>query len=228
MPSELRNGTSSSTFDYPSPLVIGFLRYFGWTISKIFWRLTFHHTENIPIDPGRGLIIASNHQSYFDPFWICFPVRRRMRFMAWDKAFEWPVIGPMIKYLGAFPVSLERHGLRASFLEARKCLGEGATLIVFPEGSRCFADGRLLPFKNGAVRLAIETGCDILPVTIRGANRVWSQGMRFPLPNKVEITYHPVLRSPALEADRDPQDFVREQTDYLKRIIEGPLIGGAD
>ena len=40
-----------------------------------------------------GLIVASNHQTYIDPFWVSYPIRRPVRYLAWDAAFNWPVVG---------------------------------------------------------------------------------------------------------------------------------------
>ena len=66
--------------------------------------------------------------------------------------------------------------------------------MIFPEGSREHEDGKLLEFKSGAIRIAIETGVPILPVTIRGANKVWSQDRKFPnIFQKVEIYFHPIF-----------------------------------
>ena len=88
--------------------------------------------------------------------------------MAWDEAFDWFVIGRLIKYLGAFPVNLERSS-RSAFLTAIKVLKNGATLIIFPEGSRELTDGKLMPFKHGAFKIAQKAEVPIMPVTIRGA-----------------------------------------------------------
>ena len=51
----------------------------------------------------------------------------------------------------------------------------------------------MIRMKGGAVRMALEAGVPILPVTIRGANRVWPANKLFPRPGKVEIVYHPVM-----------------------------------
>ena len=127
-----------------------------------------------------GLIVVANHQTYFDPFWICFKIHRKFRFMAWDKAFEWFLIGRFIRYLGAFPVSLERGGTVKTLKQTLAALRDGATLVIFPEGSREFSDGKMLEFKTGAARLAIEANVPILPVTVRGGNQVWAQDIKFP------------------------------------------------
>jgi 1-acyl-sn-glycerol-3-phosphate acyltransferase len=205
---------------YPAPVVIEAIRHFGKFISKIFWRIKFYGTENIPQNLESGLLVVPNHQTYFDPFWICMPIRRKYRFMAWDKVFEWFLVGDMIRYLGAFPVNLER-GSKEAFKNAVRALQDGATLIIFPEGEREFSDGKMLDFKNGAIKIAMLAKVPILPVTIRGANRVWAQDMKFPRFGKVEIFYHPVMEIPHGAEDR--RDQIESLTDRLEEIIKSKM-----
>jgi 1-acyl-sn-glycerol-3-phosphate acyltransferase len=142
-------------------------------------------------------------------------MRRRFRFMAFDQAFGWPMIGPFIKYLGAFPVTLSGAGARKALREAVKWLREGAVLTVFPEGAREFADGKILPFKPGSVRIAIAAGVPILPVTIRGGNKIWPRGRKYPsLFRRVEIIYLPIVR-----IEEDPEPDPDELTERLREII---------
>ena len=54
--------------------------------SRVCWRLEHKGVENIP--QNSGLIIAANHQSYADPFWLALPVRTPIRFLAWSEAFS--------------------------------------------------------------------------------------------------------------------------------------------
>lgn len=218
----MKNSRSSSTDKYPSPVVIEAIRYFGLAISKILWRIKFRGTENIPQNRSGGLLVVPNHQTYFDPFWICIPIHRKYRFMAWDKAFEWFLIGDAIRYLGAFPVNLERGG-RDTLKQALKALRAGATVMIFPEGEREFSDGRMLEFKNGAVKIAMQTGVPILPVTVRGGNRVWAQDMNFPRLGKVEIFYHPVMEIAPPAPDADEREHTAKLTDELERIIRSKM-----
>lgn len=207
---------------YPPPIIVDILRCLALFISKILWRIEFHGTENIPQSLKSGLLVVPNHQTYFDPFWISLPIRRKLRFMAWDKAFDWFLVGDFIRFLGAFPVNLERGGKQA-VREAVKSLDEGATLIIFPEGSRGFSDGKLLPFKTGAVRIALETGVPILPVTVRGANKIWARDMKLPQLGKVEIHYHPIFIASENPENTDLHDYIADQTEKLKNIIESKL-----
>ena len=212
-----------SKIQYAPPIVIEFIRYFGTFVSKILWRIEFHGTENIPQDLKKGLLVVSNHQSYFDPFWICFPIHRKFRFMAWDAATEWFFVGKMIRFLGAFPVSLKGKKAKKALIESLRSLKDGATLIIFPEGSRGFSDGTLLPFKSGAVRIAIDAGVPILPVTISGANKVWAQDIKVPHPHKVKLFYHPIVEISTLSEGMEEHQLAEELTEKLRKIIESKI-----
>ncbi len=206
-------------YKYPAPIVIDLLRLTGYVISKTFWFIRYHDRENIPDNSSGGFLICSNHQTYIDPVWICLPMRRKMRFMATDKAFSWRIIGPLIRYLGSFPVSPVVGGTVKPMKEAIRSLRDGAALTVFPEGARAFADGRMLPFKTGAARIAIQAGVPILPVTIRGGERIWPQKQKYPkLFRRVEITYHPLMY--VSEADGG----LEELTAGLKKVIGGAQV----
>lgn len=210
-------------FKYPSPIVIEPLRYFGLAVSRLFWRIEYHGTENIPQNLKTGLLVAPNHQTYFDPFWVCVPIKRKYRFMAWEQAFEWFLIGDLIRYFGAFPINLER-GSKEALKEALKSLRSGAALVVFPEGAREFSDGKPLPFKSGAVKIAMAAGVPILPVTIRGGNGIWAQDMKLPHPGKVEIFYHPIMEVPPAPAGGEEEHLhVKKLNEKLQEIIKSKL-----
>jgi 1-acyl-sn-glycerol-3-phosphate acyltransferase len=76
--------------------------------------------------------------------------------------------------------------------------------MVFPEAAREFAYWKLLPFKSGAAKLALQENVPVLPVTIRGAIRVWAREMKFPHFGKIEVVYHPVLNLEEFENEITP------------------------
>lgn len=140
--------------------------------------------------------------------------------MAWDAAFDWFFVGGLMLRLGAFPVNTTgKRGKLDALKKALKYLRAGDTLIVFPEGEREFADGEFLPFKPGAAWLAMEAGVPILPVTIRGGNRVWAQGVKYPRPGKVEIIYHPPVEVPKPENKTDLDGHLEKINQKLAEII---------
>jgi 1-acyl-sn-glycerol-3-phosphate acyltransferase len=187
--------------------------------SRIFWRLEHKGAENVPLDGG--LIIAANHQSYGDPFWLALPVKRPIRFLAWSEAFSWPVVGRAIRLLGAWPLHVEGSD-PAAIRRSLTWLRDNGVVVIFPEGGRGLPDGSMVRMKGGAVRMALEAGVPILPVTIRGANRVWPASKLFPRPGKVEIIYHPVFHVEQLPGE-ESRACARRETDRLAAIIQSGL-----
>src|SRR5881392_4223314 len=110
-----------------------------------------------------------------------------------NHAAQRPVVGPFMRMLGAWPLQLEGSD-PAPIRRSMQWLREGGAVVIFPEGGRGNPDGSMKKFKPGAVRMALEAGVPILPVTIRGGHRVWSNTLRFPrLKRGVEIIYHPLF-----------------------------------
>lgn len=187
--------------------------------SRVFWRLEHRGVENIPT--GGGLIIAANHQSYGDPFWLSLPVKRPIRFLAWNEAFSWPVVGKAIRLLGAWPLNVQASD-PAAIRRSLTWLRDSGVIVIFPEGGRGLPDGSMIRMKGGAVRMALEAGVPILPVTIRGANRVWPANKVFPRPGRVEIVYHPVMHVKQLP-NEEPRACARRETERLSEIIRSAL-----
>lgn len=208
-------------FKYPSQIIVDALRLIGFTVSKVVWFVRYEGRENIPPNNSAPFLIVSNHQTYVDPVWICLPMRRRIRYMAFGPAFEWRLVGPLIAYLGAFPVSLDPKAAVKVMKEAIKSLRDGAVLTIFPEAAREFSDGQMLDFKTGAVRIALQAKVPILPVTITGGNHIWPQKQKYPhLFRRVTIKYHPIMEINE-DAGIDLRQNLNRLTDRLKNVIAG-------
>jgi 1-acyl-sn-glycerol-3-phosphate acyltransferase len=159
-------------------------------LNRFLFKIKFRGLENIP-DEG-ACIITPNHQAYADPIWITIPFRRRIYYMAWDRMFQIPVLGLLMRVFGAFPVKLESTDPKAQ-REAVDLLKRDCALVIFPEGGRT-TDGKLMQFKAGAFRLALTQGVAILPVTIEGGYEIWPRHKIFPRPGDLTITFHkPIL-----------------------------------
>jgi 1-acyl-sn-glycerol-3-phosphate acyltransferase len=157
-------------------------------LMRILFRIEHHGWERVP--PSGPLILAANHVTYFDPPWISVRIYRTLRIMAWDRLFV-PPAGWVLRWLGAFPVSLENPEFSA-YRAALRILQRGEALMIFPEGGRS-PDGTLMPFRAGAARLALRTGATIVPVVVHGGDRVWSKKMIWPRPAKVRVDYLPPI-----------------------------------
>ncbi len=186
---------------------------------RLFWQINLKGLENIPANTG--MIVAANHQSYGDPFWLSIPIKTPTRYLAWSEAFQWPLVGKAIGVLGAWPLQIEGSDLSA-IRRSLTWLRDGGVIVIFPEGGRGLPDGAMIRMKGGAVRMALEAGVPILPVTIRGANQVWPVGKRLPRSGKVEITYHPLFHVEQRPGE-DAKRCARRETDRLAEIIRSAL-----
>ena len=188
-------------------------------LSRALWRISYRGLENVPAEGG--LVIAANHQTYVDPFWVGSRLDRPVRFLAWSEAFSWPLVGKALEWLGAWPIVLDR-GNPTAHRRSLQWLRAGGAVMIFPEGQRAYADGEVSRFKAGAVRLAMEAGVPVLPVTIRGGERVWPRGQRLPRLARVEIIFHPA-RHPAPRPGEDTRHCVQRETEALAAVIMSAL-----
>lgn len=195
-------------------LVVESLRPVARVVSRLFWKIEFEGVENVPCEGA--VILTPNHASYPDPIWLTIPIRRPVRYMAWDALFRVPVFSAILRAFGAFPVRIEGHD-RRSIREALEQIEAGRLLVIFPEGGRT-TTGRLLGFKPGAFRLALLTGTPVLPVTIDGAYEVWPPSRKLPrLSGRIKITYHPPIAVARVPADIDNAELKRRAREIAGR-----------
>src|SRR5690242_11527550 len=132
-----------------------------------------------------GLIVASNHRSFLDPFVIgaTLPWRRPMQYVAKVELFERRWQGWVLSRVGAFPI---RRGQSddTAMETARLVLERGGTVCIFPEGTR-IRSGSLATPKRGVGRLALETGASVAPFAVHGSEHV-RRGWRI-RPRKVKL-----------------------------------------
>jgi 1-acyl-sn-glycerol-3-phosphate acyltransferase len=135
-----------------------------------------------------GVILTPNHISHFDSALMGNVVRRPLRYMAMQEMFEIPVVGPIVRFYGAFPIerdSADRTALRY----AEQLLQQGQALVVYPEG-RLSPDGELGPLLPGAILLALHARVPIIPVGISGSDRVMPYGPTCPRPTLAPVRVH--------------------------------------
>lgn len=155
------------------------MRRFGRTCVRLspIWR--FRVEGRAPEDVRtRPYVVVSNHASDADPFLLSF-LPWDMRWIAKEELYRLPLIGQLMQWSGDIAIARSsREGARAAMEEAKRSLDAGISIMIFPEGTRS-KDGKLLPFKDGAFRLAIEAGVPILPVAIAGTEACRPKGSKW-------------------------------------------------
>lgn len=127
------------------------------------------------LDLSRPLVIASNHQSHADVPCIMMAMGRSFGFLTKKELFRVPVFGPAMLRLGC--VSIDRKDperARVSIAHAAERVRAGASIVVFPEGTRG-SGGQLGPFKKGAFHLVQEAKVPMVPIAVLGTSRIMSK-----------------------------------------------------
>jgi 1-acyl-sn-glycerol-3-phosphate acyltransferase len=138
-----------------------------------FWR--FHTSGFRPTDPRRPYVAVSNHESIADIFLISH-LPWEMKWLSKEAIFRLPIMGWMMRLAGDIAVKRGSRESRAEALEeCRARLANNVSVMIFPEGTRS-RTRELLPFRDGAFRLAVETGCPILPMAVAGTRGALRKG----------------------------------------------------
>ena len=139
------------------------------------------------LDRTRPYIFAANHQSQVDIFVLQGFLNFDFRWLAKLELFKVPVFGTAMRRAGHIAVDrAHRREAIKSLDEAAKRIADGTSVVIFPEGTRS-SDGRLLPFKGGAMALAIKAGVPVVPLGISGTHEVLAKGKLIARSGKVTI-----------------------------------------
>ena len=179
-------------------------------VCKLWFKLEYYGMENLPTD--RGYILVGNHQSYWDLVMMGLKLNTTLTFMANERLFHKPVLAPIIRGLGAFPVNLKKPDMTA-IRTAKKVVKEGKVLALFPEGTRSH-DGKLLKFKGGVIYIASVTGEDVVPVCITYGN-----GGKFR--SRILIRYGQVIpNQEVLEGKKKDTESMRQAAVKLQSVVQ--------
>lgn len=152
-----------------------FPRTWGKAICRLAGvRVRIEGAENLI--PEQTYIFVGNHVSQFDIFSFQGYFPHDFRWIAKKELFRIPFFGPAMLRSGIVPID-RSHGREAlrSLTRAAEQIAGGTSVLIFPEGTRS-ADGRLQPFKTGAVMLAIKAGVPIIPIGFNGTYAILPKG----------------------------------------------------
>ena len=176
------------------------------------YRVRITGREHVP-DSG-PCVLAANHVSVLDGFFLGIAVTRQVRFMAKSELYRVPVVKQILLAAGAFPV---RRGADAGRAVAAgvKLLEQGAVVGVFPEGTSLPDEKR--GYKRGAARLALATGAPLIPVALIGTHLTLE-----PRTHRISLPRVRIVIGEPLRVDRQEptEEAATELTARLQAAIE--------
>ncbi len=187
------------------------------------WALTFFRTRTISsekVPQSGGVILAPNHGSFMDHFFLAAFIRRKVQYMAKSQLFQ-PPLQYVYSHGGVFPVR-RGHRDEEAFITSRAILERGGAVAMYCEGARSRDGGLSARPKPGIGKLALETGAPVVPVAIYGSAKVrnWRKG-EFP---KVTVQYGDPIRWEKVDnPTRDQQMAVAEEIFGEIRVLYSGL-----
>lgn len=152
-------------------VILRFLLY--WPI-KLVLRIRVRGRVNEPRRENGVYLVCANHQTVLDVIFLCIALRHQQpHFMGKEGVFRVPVLGRLVRWLGAFPVARGRSDVGA-IKHTMALLKSGRSVGIFPQGTRCAGkELRDCRVKAGAGLIAAHTGVQILPVYIGMKDHKW-------------------------------------------------------
>ena len=189
---------------------------------KLLGRPKITGTEHVPATGGA--ILASNHVSILDSIYLPFMLDRPVTFAAKSEYFTGTRL--ITRFTSAYlratnQLSTDRTGPRAAqdmLQAALDRLLSGELFGIYPEGTRS-PDGRLYRGRIGVGWLAVNSGVPVIPVAMKGTDRILPPGCTIPRPGRIEIVIGEPLKLPPEAFDGPVAKVRRAITDEVMRAI---------
>ncbi|NNJ64321.1 MAG: 1-acyl-sn-glycerol-3-phosphate acyltransferase [Xanthomonadales bacterium] len=170
----------------------------------------------------RSYIVASNHQSQYDILVIYGWLKLDLKWVMKKELRKIPGIGIGCEKAGHIFVERRNPKKAAQVInEALERLGDGIGILFFPEGTRS-PDGRLLPFKKGAFRTAIDSQFPLLPVTVVGTRDILPARSLALFPGRARLVIHPPIETTGKTVE-DLDGLMAEAREVINSALPGEL-----
>lgn len=167
-----------------------------------FW--DFHVVDEVHPDPRRPYVFVANHQSNADAFLVAM-LPWEMKWLSKKSMFDIPLLGWMMRVAGDVEVDRgNKESARQAMAEMRERLDRKLSVIIFPQGTRS-PDGTVGPFREGAFRLAIEKGVDVVPLAVAGTAESLPKGSLAFRKTSATVTVLPPVSTKGLTVEDAPK-----------------------
>ncbi len=201
----------------------GYLQYLNYLfgvslcifVDTLWLRMKVTGLENIP---KRGpFLLLPNHTTFLDPFVICYPIFRPMRYMATAALLRVPLLGPWVKALGAFP-KMKYVKDPASMATTQRLWEQDQLITIFPEGRRTW-DGEPTDVSDGIGRLIQRLDARVVFATLENAYLMHPRWAKYPRRVPLRLVYHGPFKYPA---DWTPEEIAADVRSRVRAKQEVP------
>jgi 1-acyl-sn-glycerol-3-phosphate acyltransferase len=172
------------------------------------------------IDKEKSYIYIPNHLSFFDIFALLAYLPVDFKFILKQELMRIPILGWAMRRAGY--ISIDRSSpskARRTFKQAVERIRSGTSIVIFAEGTRGYDDGHLQPLKKGAFQLAIDSGLPIVPVAIKGSNKIMLKGSFKIQKGLIKIRLGRPI-STVNYKKKNISDLIERVTGCLRKILE--------
>lgn len=167
------------------------------------------------IDQKKSYVFVANHQGAFDIFLIYGFLGVPIKWVMKAGIGKIPFVGAACRAAGF--IFVDNSTLKAaaqSLKDAEKSLGKGASIAVFPEGSRTY-DGKMIRFKKGAYQMAADQQLPIVPITLNGPYHVLPIGSLNVHRHRMEMVIHPPIYIEGMDVSNKGLQKIADQTQSI-------------
>lgn len=161
------------------------------------------------LSPNQSYVITPNHQGAFDIFLIYGYLGKNLKWVQKHTLRKIPFVGKASEIAGHIFVNQSSlKSMKETIINAEKAIQDGASMVVFPEGSRTY-DGKMISFRKGAFLIAQQMQLPIVPITLNGPFDVMKIHTYLINPGKLELIIHDPIPTIGLKEEQIPE-LVRE------------------
>ena len=202
----------------PQARDISSLRIVQWGFKVILKmtgvKVTVIGEENIPDEP---VLYVGNHRSFFDILLTYSRCKRLTGYIAKKEMEKVPLLSIWMRFVYCLFLDREnpKEGLK-TILKAIEYIKKGISICIFPEGTRNKGEElSLLPFKEGAFKVATKTGCAIVPISMNNTCEIFEA--HFP---KIRKTHVVLEYGKPIYPDELDKDTKKHISEYVRNIID--------
>ena len=177
------------------------LRPIAVFLLKMIYRIKIINKDYIPLDGP--VLFVGNHKHNYDFISLISGTKRMVHFIAKKELID--KHGWLFGKLGLIPVDRSTKNKEA-VEEAIKSLNNNEVVAIFPEGTLNKTEYVIMPFKYGAVKIASETNCPIVPFAITGEYRRFRKGLKIVFGKPYYV--------------KDKHDLTKENVKLMNKIIK--------